>query len=679
MPATIRVLPEAVRSRIAAGEVIERPASVVKELVENSLDAGAARVDVEFSAGGLPLIVVADDGAGMSSEDLALCAERHATSKLSDAEDIYRISTLGFRGEALPSIGSVSRMRIASRRRGAPPEAPAFAIEVVGGVKGEVVPCALAAGTRVEVRDLFFSTPVRARFLKSEAAEAAAIAETATRLALSRPDVAFALSRDGREMLRTPGNSSLDDVIAACFGMDFAAGLLPARVEGPAGTVLEGFASKPSFHKPNRAGIHFFVNGRAVRDRFLASALEEAYRGLLPPRRHPAAFLRLEIEPSEVDVNIHPTKAEVKFRNPGLIFAMIQSAIRNMLAPAPPRPAAPGNSEGVRRDGLPPEDADRRPWEALGRPERKGAGGGGGNSRPATLPVEARERRTFDLWVGERVVGHSHSLASEAAPRYQAVAFHPASGRTAVSPPDGSAGIAPDRTAGGGPDRTGSAHQAQEERRDGPLSQGRGGGGAGGLVPVTAGDFRVVGQAGGAYIVFEDEEGLCVADQHALHERILFERFRRRVEEGGGWEVQGLLLPVTVEVSPEAAAMLPEATGLLGALGFDIEPFGPRSLAVRGIPSAMGNAEDAGPFLVEVIEKFASGLRTDRAALREKVLAMMACKAATKAGERLTEAQMRALVAEYRALVSSRGFTCPHGRSVAVELSWEELERKVGR
>ncbi len=652
---TIRVLPEAVRSRIAAGEVIERPASVVKELVENSLDAGASGVNVEFSAGGLPFLMVADDGCGMSPEDLAVCVDRHATSKLDDAEDIYRITTLGFRGEALPSIGSVSRMRIASRERGAPPDAPAFAIEVAGGEKGNVAPCALAYGTRVEVRDLFFNTPVRAKFLKSEAAEAAAIAETVTRLALSRPDIAFSLSRDGRELLRTLGNASLEDAIAACFGDSTLSGLLPVRIEGPAGAAIEGFISKPSFHKPNRGWIYFFVNGRAVRDRLMASALEEAYRGLLPLRRHPAAFLRLDIEPSEVDVNVHPAKTEVRFRNPGMIFATIQSAVRNAMAPPRPLPISDAKGLASSKKDAESKQAEGGLFDAGSRPEAMGGSRVADASRSCDRPPRFSAARTFDLWAGERVVGPPRALVSEAPPKYRAEG----SGPPAEMAP---AGIRESSRPASEPPTAGDPGAAD-------IPAGR---------PAAAEDFRIVGQAGGAYIVFEDAEGLRIADQHAIHERVLFERFRRKAA-GGKWDIQGLLIPITAEVSPEAAAILPEAADLLGTLGFDVEPFGPRSLLIRGVPAAAGMAECAGSLLVEAIEKFASGLRTDRAALGEKVLAMMACKAATKAGERLTDEQMRALVADYRATVSSRGFTCPHGRSVAVEISWEELERKVGR
>jgi DNA mismatch repair protein MutL len=677
----IHVLSEEVISRIAAGEVVERPASVLKELAENALDAGARRVDVEMAGGGRDLIRVSDDGSGMSKADLALCSLPHATSKLGSADDLAGLRTLGFRGEALPSIASVSKFSITSRLRdGATDGASAWRIVLAGAQfeRPQPVPAAGAYGTTVEVRELFYNVPARAKFLKGVAAEGAACIDTLLRLALTRPDVAFVLTQDHREILslmpavpgtrassqqpageagrpnggqdaRVPGatleaGSSLP--AAAYFqrarealGRDSSKGLLEIALDEPSGMIgyrIFGLLSPPAITRPTRGEIFLNVNGRSIKDRTLTSALLSAYRNLLPGKRYPVAVLFLEMPPADVDVNVHPTKAEVRFRMPGLIYALLQNAVRSATGTAGLRPAAesePALSASLAAN-VPPASSVS-PW-------------------PAQLKADGQAR--FDLWPPALAAQPSAAAYGIATPRSPNVA-------EVVAP---FAELAAPRCAAVLPEK------AVQTDRVSPQA-------------APPAPFRVLGQAGGRYIVIEDDSGVKLIDQHALHERVLFEAFMKRSEGQARGDSQGLLIAETLELTPMEAAIYPEAEEILAQLGFEVEIFGPRALAVRALPAILksGSASlvrDVLDALAGADEGPAGGRKPfERSYYREKAAYTVACKGALKAGERLTLEQMTALVTEYRKCAGAAGFTCPHGRPVALELSWADLERAVNR
>ena len=676
----IHLLPDAVKSRIAAGEVIERPASVLKELVENALDAGAKAIHVLLEAGGRELIRVTDDGSGMTPEELVLSIQRHATSKLTSADDLYRLTTLGFRGEALPSIGSVSRMTISTRPRlaaGAGDSDAAWRLRVEGGAVGAPEPAAGGFGTTVEVRELFFNLPARKKFLKGPGAEAAACGDTLLRLALVRPDVAFTLLQGRQEILACPATAAPAGTghvalaayaqrAEAALGQHLAHTLVQVAAEGPGerpelaagaepaasapqGYRLFGLVTPPAQTRPNRAHIYLAVNGRPVKDRTLTTALLEAFRHLLPPKRYPAAVLFLDLPGSDVDINVHPTKAEVRFRIPGLVFSLFHHALREAFAP---QLQVASHASRVAGPTL---------------------------VSPADAALETQDSglatRRFDLWQGERAVPGAAAPGSPA-PRSHAPLYPGAGGAsTAAEAPAAHLGL---RVAGA---RLEDAPRPSAEIQNSKFK-----------IQHFPSSFRVLGQAGGAYIVAEDERGVLLFDQHALHERVLFEellaRARAGTEGSAGAERQGLLLPEILELSPAQAAAFsdPEAREVLAELGYEVAEFGPRAIAVHAVPVVLKGARAASlvrevlEALAQVSEEYPAGKkRPDRASLREKAAYVLSCKGAIKAGEQLSPEQAQALLAEFQARVGGRSFTCPHGRPLAIELSWEELERRVGR
>ena len=651
----IRQLPDAVKSRIAAGEVIERPASVLKELVENALDAGSRAVHVELARGGRELIRVTDDGVGLDAEDLVLAVRRHATSKLSSADDLYALSTFGFRGEALPAIASVSRMRITSRPR---PSDAGWQIEIAAGTESPVRPASGAFGTTVEVRDLFFNLPARLKFLKNPGSEASAATEMLVRLALVRPDVAFALVQDGQDVFNCPASTDertgADTVSAhakrarevlgraATEGLeeiDFRYALRDEAqkpkaepgtwpgIEGGPDYRLFGLLSPPNRTRPNRSHVYLAVNGRSVRDRTFAQAVVEAYRQWLPPRRFPSAVLFLEMPGTDVDINVHPTKAEVRFRFPSRVFSLLHHAVRSIFAP----PAAASTAATA-----PPA--------------------GSGSPPSAT-------QSTFDLWQGAR------NVETQPLPRAQTAPSNAQSSPTAPRAAEEMATYAPGRaaTASRGSVSTDAPAAGRVVPSDGEVSP-----------------FRIIGQAGGSYIIYEDDEGLKVVDQHAAHERVLFEQLVERARSGARADAQRLLLPESVELTPQQSAALsdPEVRSILEELGFELSDFGPRAVLVQAVPVVL-KSQKAPQFVGEILDGVAGevdgGRKPNRAMLREKAAYVLSCKGAIKAGELLNPAQMNALLIEFFRRVARRGGTCPHGRPVAIELSWEDLERKVGR
>ncbi len=613
----VRQLSESIVNRIAAGEVVERPASVVKELVENALDAGATRIEVVTDGGGRRLIRVSDDGAGMTRADLALAVERHATSKLPD-DDLLDIRTLGFRGEALPSIGAVTRLTIATRHAHEP---HAWAIEVTGGEKSQVKPAALGEGTRVEVRDLFYATPARLKFLKSERSESEAIRETLRRLAMSRPDVAFTLAGEERAPVTwaaaLPGAPGRLARLADILGGEFRANAVEVA-GGREGLSVEGFAALPTFTRANSLGQYLFVNGRPVRDKLLIGVVRGAYADYLPRDRHPIVALFVTLDPREVDVNVHPAKAEVRFRDPGLVRSLLMRALQEALAREGQRAASSGGSATI---------------AAFRAPAAAGGGGWGG------------ARRGWD-W---------RRSPARPAPTFPS----PSAGGSRGNAAPGFAEAAQAAFDVGGPsaDARIELHDAAPDLVDRPLGAAH-------------------AQVHETYIVAQTRDGLVIVDQHAAHERIVYERLKAALDKSGVAR-QILLIPEIVELDEaDVERVLARADELL-RFGLAIEPFGPGAVAVRETPSLLGEI-DAKALLQDLAEHMAEwdeALPLERRLMH--VAATMACYGSVRAGRRLKPQEMNALLREMESVPNSG--QCNHGRPTYVELKLSDIERLFGR
>ena len=601
----VRQLSEATANRIAAGEVVERPASVVKELVENALDAGATKIEVVTDGGGRRLIRVTDDGSGMPRDDLALAVERHATSKLTD-DDLLDIRTLGFRGEALPSIGAVARLAITTRHKS---ELHAWTIAVDGGNKSDVKPAALGDGTRVEVRDLFYATPARLKFLKSDRTESENIRETVRRLAMSRPDVAFTLAGEERAPVTwaaaLPGAPGQLARLADVLGHEFRANAVEVRGER-SGVTVEGYAALPTHTRANALGQYLFVNGRPVRDKLLIGVVRGAYADYLPRDRHPIVALFVTLDPREVDVNVHPAKAEVRFRDPGLVRALLITSLQQALAREGQRAATTGGSATIA--AFRPA-AGPRGWDWRRSPARPD---------PRNFPLPTH---------GNAAVGFA-----EAAQAAFEVGGPSADARVAVAEP------APDLL-------------------DRPLGAAR-------------------AQVHETYIVAQTRDGIVIVDQHAAHERIVYERMKAALERTGVAR-QILLIPEIVEFDEADVERVLARADELARFGLAIEPFGPGAIAVRETPSLLGEI-DARALLRDLAEHIAEwdeALPLERRLMH--VAATMACYGSVRAGRRLKPEEMNALLREMEATPNSG--QCNHGRPTYVELKLSDIETLFGR
>ncbi|MEM7171494.1 MAG: DNA mismatch repair endonuclease MutL [Pseudomonadota bacterium] len=612
---TLRLLPETLVNRIAAGEVIERPAAAVKELVENALDAGACHIDVVMHDGGRQLISVTDDGRGMSAEELELAVERHATSKLPD-DDLVNIHTLGFRGEALPSIGAVSRLTITSRPQGSD---DAHSLLVEGGAKGAVRPAARSAGTRVEVRDLFFATPARLKFLKMARTELGHAQDAMNRLAMAHPDVAFTLADEKRRLISlepTQGElfASRLNRLGAIMGRDFQDNALPIDAQRERLT-LTGYVGLPTLNRANAQQQYLFVNGRPVRDKLLYGAVRGAYQDFLARDRHPLLALFLEIPPEQVDVNVHPTKTEVRFREAGLVRGLIVGAIRHALAAAGHR-ASTTVSHG-----------------ALGALRPQGTG-----LDAAAYPLAARDGRERSTpWSASDNRGWIPRGMAEAAASYHA----PLSGLEAEP-------LAP----AAHPETTGDVVISRY-----PLGAAR-------------------AQLHGTYVVAQTEDGIVIVDQHAAHERLVYERMKEQLEDRGIAR-QLLLLPEVVELDEMAVERLGARVTELAELGLVIEPFGPGAMVVREVPALLGEVNVQG-LLSDLADELAE--LGEALALRdslEHVCGTMACHGSVRAGRKLNTEEMNALLRQMEATPHSG--QCNHGRPTYVELKLSDIEKLFGR
>jgi DNA mismatch repair protein MutL len=555
---TIRTLDPKVVARIAAGEVVERPASVVKELVENSLDAGSSQISVEVSGGGVSLIRVTDNGVGIDSAEMKLAFDRYATSKVKSLQDLESIQSLGFRGEALPSIAAVAEVEMTSCAK----DETGGYIELKDGKVTSRGSRGRSPGTTIAVKNLFRKIPARLKFLRSAATENSHIAGVVSQYALAFPEVKFSLIIDGRTALRTPGNGRLIDSIAAVYGANVAGNMIELSDDASQPPWISGLVSSPEVSRSGRGNLSFFVNRRWVNSRLLAKALEEAYHGLLMVGRHPLAVINISLPPAEVDVNIHPAKSEVKFRSDSQVFGALQRTVRRAL-----------------------------------------------NAQFAVPQVKAATEPVFPTELQE-VTHIPYAGVSQAQP--------------APTP---------------------------------ALS-----------LPV----LRVLGQLNSSYIVAEGPEGLYLIDQHAAHERVLFEKLSQQRAQRE-IEVQGLLEPVTFEVSPRQEAILKSRYQELTDFGFTIEPFGERTFLIRALPAMIHDKDWAG-MLRELLDSLSAGDKGDWA---EDIIITMACHGAVRARQVLTDIEMRELVRQLERCATPN--TCPHGRPTIIHLGYGQLKKEFGR
>ena len=659
----IRILPEAVANKIAAGEVVERPASVVKELLENALDAGAKTIRVETEVGGKRMIRVIDDGHGMIHDDALLAFERHATSKLKSADDLLSISTLGFRGEALPTIAAVSRLLLETRDES---EAEGTRLEFAGGKLISVKPAGLPAGTTISVADLFYCVPARKKFLKSDTTELGHIASLVTHYALANPDKQFVLTTPTQEIINAPPAEKLADRIYQLFGRQameelveisptsaaFRAAITEPELESgeeSATLTVRGFTSRPDVQRPNRNGIYIFVNRRLVRDRLILHAINEAYRNILPPTVFPATLLFLEMPYDEVDVNVHPAKIEVRFRRSQFVHDFARDSIRQALMSFRPVPSFAAAAAAI-PPGSPPAASHVSPaafgataisgvpraiipaMEEIGVGSGVGSDGGFDLTSDALRPVE--QRFAFPAGLESPI---ESGIASAAAAAAQTLASSNWAGNLAA--PNASA----------------------------PATLPR---------PEQIADLKPLGQVSSSFIVAVNGEGLWLVDQHVAHERVLFEQ-HLEARRAGKVEAQRMLMPMVIELSPRQIVIYEKIAEELNANGFEVEPMGPRSVAIQAVPAGVA-APDAEKLLTEILD----GIERENAAisidtLQAKIAASTACHAAIKVNMPLDQTKMEWLLA---ALAKTDcPMSCPHGRPVVLRYSVKEIEKAFHR
>lgn len=593
-PGAIHVLADEVVNKIAAGEVVDRPASVLKEVMENALDAGATSIAVKLQGGGRQAVVVSDNGSGMSRDDALLCVERHATSKIRDVDDIEHVATLGFRGEAMAAIASVSRFTLTTR----PADAEAGTeLSMAGGRILDVREAGCPAGTTVAVRNLFFNVPARRKFLRSEQTELAHARQVFLVYALSHPQVALRLAVDDREVYRLSGGATLADRIRELFGNDAMASLRPLEFDAE-GVRLRGMAGLPQATRGDRSEQYIFVNGRPASAPVVNFAISEAYQTLVPRGRHPVLFLFIEVPPDQVDVNVHPTKKEIRFRHPSQVRDALIAGLREAVTIA---------REGAKASAVQELMTAARAAPALTVPDLP------------SLPAFAYPRMAPPEEVAPRGTSPAAGATSES------------EGRDAAAAP----------------------------KQEAPWSW-----------------CRILGQAGGLYVVLETEDGLIVMDPHAAHERILYERFMREVTQHRV-KSQGLLAPETADLPPERALMVRRNLDLLRAMGFGISEFGGDTFVVDALPVCLGNAS-ARSVLDEVASSLdAGGSRGGTERWAEERVAQAACKAAVKARDKLSVQEIEQLVLDLAR--AEMPYTCPHGRPTIIFMGFTELERKFGR
>lgn len=614
----IRLLSEALASQVAAGEVVERPASVVKELVENSLDAGAGNVEVRIQRGGIALIRVLDDGCGMNRDDALMCLERNATSKIRSKEDLAAILTLGFRGEAIPSIASVSKFRLTTREPGA---LTGTEVIVTGGKLERVNDCGEPPGTQVEVRSLFFNLPARRKFLRTEATEYSHLEQVLKTQAIAHPAVRFSLVRDERLAFQLPATSCLRERIGGLVGDDLASRLLEIEPLEQKGVKVRGFIGPPGMGRSDRRQQLTFLNGRPVEAAIVTRALREGYHTALMKGQYPVTFLFLETDPGAVDVNVHPAKREVRFHDGFAVQDAIVAAVSRTLRERMTRPVSGVGLTGTSGPGQPPivQDELIEPATVYSTPRL--------DPRPAQLFTALERQRV------------------ENAPPREGQVVDP----TLPSPP------APIHAA-----------PAAATAAAGPIPAEK----------PKASDYRIIGVLGKLYVLLEAKEGLVLMDQHAAHERVLFEELRRRLEVGGV-PSQRLLAPLMVELVPRDFDLVSRHLDTLERLGFGAEPFGGNTLKLDSLPAFLRH-DDPEAFLHEVIQEIrVASDRMSSLRIGEDLIATTVCRAAVKANDTLKEPELRKLLEDL--LQCDMPYCCPHGRPTLIQIGYAELERKFGR
>lgn len=591
----ITVLDEKTANQIAAGEVIDRPSSVVKELIENSLDARAKNIRVEIKHGGKNLIRVIDDGTGIPRDQVALAFERHATSKLTSVEDLSRIRTLGFRGEALPSIAAVGQVEMRTRTEG---EVAGTQVDISGGSRPVIKPVGCPVGTVVTVRNLFYNVPARQKHLRSETVEASHVALVVGQAALGNPGVSFSFVNNGRLTITTPGNDNLLDSILGVYGQEVADQVLPVEMEGRTVTRMYGYVSKPSLSRSTRKYQHFFINGRPVQSRLLAQVIDEAFETLLPAHRYPFCVLLLELEPAEVDVNVHPQKMEVRFANETAIWQELKGALRNSI-----------RSKAV----IPSEGSPKAAWKPL------------------------------------KNVKLSNKVAEQTALYWQApvaTVNMPFSGTTVET--------LPEKTKM----KTGFSIDSNEEADFAHFPQ-----------------LKVLGQLAAAYLITVDGDQLYLVDQHAAHERVMYERIMHKWKEAN-IPAQWLAVPETIEFSAAECQVVIANIVLFHNLGFTLEHFGGNTFVLRSVPHLLASSKP-GDLIRDLVEKTTKEQEKDPALLAKDLIELLACKSAVKAGDKLNIEEMNHLLTELRA--AENPFTCPHGRPTIIHISLQEINRRFYR
>jgi DNA mismatch repair protein MutL len=658
----IHVLSESVANKIAAGEVVERPASVVKELLENSLDAGSTRIKIQVEAGGKKLIQIADNGCGMVRDDALLAFERHATSKIKNAEDLLSVATLGFRGEALPTIASVSRLHLETR---APDEDSGTVIEINGGKIFKVEEAGLPAGTSITVRDLFFNTPARKKFLKAESTELSHIASLVTHYALAHPDKHFELHSATNAILVAPPVAGSSERVYQVFGKDILDQLIPvaamrplervglpqpppwrrndgedqARVE-PGEMRMHGFISKPEIQKLNRASIYIFVNGRLIRDRLVQHALTEAYRNILPPTVYPVVLLFLELPSGEVDVNVHPSKTEVRFRQQSVMHDFVRDSVRAALMKARPVPqfmteitahptASPSLTPGYRSGSV--DSAGWRTLSTAAAPQAFAL------QAPAPAPITER----FHFGVDGIAVEGNAALSLVRAPQIVPEVIE----NDSCAPPL--------------PEESETAYEFANND----------------LAPSLA-SLKPLGQIRESFILAVNHEGLWIVDQHVAHERVLFEQILKQ-RAAKKVESQRLLMPLVLELMPAQQAVFAEISEELNQNGFEAEPFGARSIAIKVAPAGV-EAAQIEHMLHELLDQFSreeQALNMEK--VRARIAASIACHAAVKVNMPLQQNKMEWLLAELAK--TECPMSCPHGRPVVLRYSMKDIQKAFKR
>jgi len=663
----IHVLSEAVANKIAAGEVVERPASVVKELLENSLDAGSTRIRIQIEAGGKKLIQITDNGCGMVRDDALLAFERHATSKLKNAEDLLNVSTLGFRGEALPSIASVSRLRLETH---AAEDAAGTVVEINGGKIFKVEEAGLPVGTSITIRDLFFNTPARKKFLKSESTELSHIASLVTHYALAHPDKHFELHSATNAMLVAPPVAGYGDRVYQVFGKEVLDQLLPIAAVQPLSHIglpqpppwrrteeddepkepgevrVHGFVSKPEIQKLNRSSIYIFVNGRLIRDRLVQHAIIEAYRNILPPTVFPVVLLFLEMPTAEVDVNVHPSKTEVRFRQQTVVHDFVRDSIRAALMKARPVPqfvseihthpsASPLLTPGA-------QSTASAAWRSLYQPPQAG---GFAHQVPVAPPITERFRFAGGIEVdANAAVSLARPATAERSNEIDLLQSQVAA--TNFVPDDGCTPAFP-------------------EEAEAPSQ-----------LALSLATLKPLGQIRESFILAVNHEGLWIIDQHVAHERVLFEKvLKQRATKGV--ESQRLLMPLILELTPAQQAVFAEISDELTSNGFEAEPFGTRSLAVKVAPAGVEGPQ-VEHMLHELLEQFSrEEQKLNLETIRTRIAASIACHAAIKVNMLLEGNKMEWLLSELAR--TAFPFSCPHGRPVVLRYSMKDIQKAFKR